>query len=52
MAGFDRSCLEHIPLITDDREPAPEVYLIGGRMSEDREKHPTGQPECPGCGET
>ena len=28
--------------ITDDREPAPEVYLVGGWMSEYREKHPTG----------
>ncbi|HYA42572.1 MAG TPA: radical SAM protein [Syntrophobacteraceae bacterium] len=27
--------------ITHDRKPAPEAYLIGGRMSEHRQKHPT-----------
>jgi len=29
--------------IADDRKPAPEVYLIGGRMSENRQKHPRGR---------
>ncbi len=27
----------------DDGKPAPEAYLIGGRMLENREKHPTGR---------
>ncbi len=31
-----------VRLIADDRKPAPEVYLIGDRMSENREKHPRG----------
>ena len=29
--------------ITDDRKPAPGVYPVGGRVSENREKHPKGR---------